>query len=276
MTLRYFALGMILMLVTSSAAASPLEAAILDYEVGPLHVFRNDQRYGEVGTPYDADDVGLRRNLFLAQRLSAEAWITRRHAVILLYAPVDITTRVTLESPIVFRGARFETGAVVDHRYLFDGYRASYLFQLLQTERLELGIGATLQVRNAAVQLSTVDGTLFATENDIGIVPALKLRARYTLPSGIYGMLEADGLSTFGIGETSGGILDAALTLGVPLSQEVDGLLRLRWLGGGADVPSQEIYNFAWLGSASIGFRVRWAGSTLRSNSLSQKPRVIP
>ena len=47
---------------------------------------------------------------------------------------------------------------MVDHRYLFDGYRASYLFRLVDGERLQWDVGASVQIRNALVGLGAVDG----------------------------------------------------------------------------------------------------------------------
>ena len=68
-------------------------------------------------------------------------------------------TRATLPKDIDFRGTVFPTGTVVDSRYLFDGYRASYLYRLVNGERFTWDIGASVQIRNALVSLGAVDGT---------------------------------------------------------------------------------------------------------------------
>jgi hypothetical protein len=244
------------LLATPALAQSPLSALVAEYETGPAYIFQNDGRYGPTGTDYEADDINQKDNLYRSQRIALEARLGERHGIILLYAPFDITTRATLAKDIDFRGTVFPTGTVVDSRYLFEGYRASYLYRLLAGEQLTWDVGASFQVRNALVGLSAVDGTRHAFESDIGLVFALKTRLRYQLPSRWWAALEADALSTFGLlGNTTGGIYDVALTLGVPLDTrgDVQAYARLRLLGGGADVPRRDIYNWGNFGFAQLG-----------------------
>lgn len=241
--------------LTRAAGDGPLNSLTLDVEQGPLAVLQNDQRYGAAGTPYTAGTVALNRNLFTARRISVESRLWERHTVILLYAPLDITTRVTLGSPLTFRDATFPAGAVVDHRYLFDGIRATYLYRAFSAGPLTLEGGATLGVRNAQVALSQANGERHAAEYDIGPVPALRLRARLEGGGGTYGLLDVDGGTTPGFTSVRGGILDAALTLGVPLLPGLDGTMRLRYLSGGADVPSRELVNWGQFAGASLGLR---------------------
>jgi hypothetical protein len=145
----------------------------------------------------------------------------------------------------------------VAHRYLFDGYRAGYLYGLVSNGGpLKLQVGASLQVRNASVEFATLDGSLFDRETDIGLVFAVKARLRYDFPWGLWAMLDADGLSSFGLFSVKGGIYDVALTLGIPLTPSADLFFRLRFLGGGADVPSRPLYNWGNFGFALIGARL--------------------
>ncbi|MEB3327691.1 MAG: hypothetical protein VKQ33_00490 [Candidatus Sericytochromatia bacterium] len=242
--------------VGAALPVSLLDDLTLDFEGGALAFLQNDQRYGSQGTPYTHRTIAQDRNLFGAQRLSLEARALDRHTVIFLYAPLDVTTRVTLGSPLTFRDQTFPAGAVVDHRYLFDGIRATYLYRTLAQGGLTLDLGATLGVRNAEVSLSQVDGTRFSPERDIGPVPALRARLRYDPGQGAYALYDLDAGGTLpGIGTVTGGVLDTALTLGVPLVKGLDGTLRLRYLAGGATVPNREILNWAQFASASAGFR---------------------
>jgi hypothetical protein len=273
-TIPLLALGAVLaaspaLAAPASAAAVPAETAAprtlptsllddltLDYEGGALAFFQNEQRYGSQGTLYTHGTIAQDRNLFAAQRVSLEARALDRHTVIFLYAPLDVTTRVTLGSPITFRDQTFPAGAVVDHRYLFDGVRATYLYRTLAYRGLTVDLGATLGVRNAEVSLSQVDGTRFAPERDIGPVPALRARLRYDPGQGAYALYDLDAGGTLpGVGTVTGGVLDTALTLGIPLVKGLDGTLRLRYLAGGATVPNRQILNWAQFASASAGFR---------------------
>lgn len=244
------------LLATPVLAESPLSAFIAEYETGPAAILQNDARYGPTGTDYSAADVNQQATLYRTQRLSLEARLGERHGLILLWAPFDIATRVALPKDIDFRGEVFPAGTVVDSRYQFEGYRGSYLYRLVHGERLTWELGASVQLRNALVSLSTVDGTRYAKESDIGLVGALKTRLRYTLPSQVWVGLEADALSTFGLlGNTRGGLYDVALTLGLPLSAKraVHAYARLRLFGGGAEVPRRNIYNWANFGFALLG-----------------------
>jgi hypothetical protein len=143
---------------------------------------------------------------------------------------------------------------VVDHRYLFEGFRFSYLYQLLP-EPLALELGGSFQVRNADVAFSSTDGERHAAEDDIGPVFALKTRLRYApRRDAPWAALEADGLSTFGlIGDTSGAIYDLALVLGLPVLPSAHVTFTARLYGGGADVPSQQLRNWANFVSATAG-----------------------
>jgi hypothetical protein len=235
---------------------SLLDDLTLDYEGGALAFFQNDQRYGSQGTPYTHRTVAQDRNLFAAQRWSFEARAFQRHTLIFLYAPLDVTTRVTLGSPLTFRDQAFPAGSVVDHRYLFDGIRATYLYRAYERPGLTVDLGATLGARNAEVSLAAVDGTRFAAERDIGPVPALRGRVRYDTPDGTYALYDLDAGGTLpGVGPVTGGVLDTALTLGVPMVRGLDATLRLRYLAGGATVPNRDIVNWAQFASASAGFR---------------------
>jgi hypothetical protein len=229
---------------------------VFDWEAGPLAILRNDGRYGENGTEYTADDTGQTDNLVLAQRFALELEMGPRHRLILLYAPLEVMTRVTLERDLRFRGATFPAGSAVEHRYLFDGYRLSYLWGALRRV-VDLDVGASFQLRNANVAFTRLDGSLQEAESDIGLVFALKLRLRWDSPWGPWVLVDADGFSTFGLaGETTGAIYDAALSLGVPVAQGLDFVLRARALGGGADGPRRDLENWAHFLSFAVGLRL--------------------
>ncbi len=247
------------LLVGLNASAGPLRALWLDSETGPARIFQNDNRYGEGGTEFSADDVNQRDQLLVSKRVSLEARLGERHGLILLWAPLDVTTRATLERDLDFKGTLFTQGEVIDSRYLFEGYRGSYLYRLIAREKLEWDVGASLQVRNARVALGTVSGSRYAAESDIGLVFAVKTRLLYRTNWRAWAALEADGSSSFGlVPGVSGALYDVALTLGMPLTQqseEVSAFLRLRLVGGGADVERRDVYNWGNFGFALAGVR---------------------
>jgi hypothetical protein len=233
---------------------SVLDDAIVDIESGVVLLLQNDGRYGADGTEFGVAETNQRDNLFIGKRVSFEL---RRgsHRWILLYAPLDVTTRATLEDDLTFRDVTFAAGTAIQHRYLFDGYRASYAYRLLEAP-VALELGGSLQIRNANVAFADTQGQDYVQESDIGFVPAAKLRLTYRAPSGAYALLGADGLSTFGlVGDTEGGIYDVALTLGLPVTDYADLVLRVRALGGGATVPDRELENWAHFLAVTAGLR---------------------
>lgn len=241
-----------LLVVPVHAAADPTITVV--HETGPAYVVQNEGRYGADGTPFDAERVGQQRNLVRVERTSVEL-SQGRHRVIALYAPLTIATRVRLAEALTFRDVTFAPGTVLDHTYRFDGFRGSYLYRVLDG-CLDLELGASLQIRNADVAFTSADGTQYSNQDDIGFVPALKVRATYQ-PEKAWAMLEADGLSTFGLaGDTTGGLYDVAVAVGYPVYRRLDVYASLRLLGGGAKVPDQDFRNWANFASAQIGARV--------------------
>ena len=252
-------LSTVLLLLPTSAFAEPRPAIrpTLVYEIGPAYIAQNDGRYGAMGTFYEAEDVGQQDNLVRASRTSLEL-AHGRHTLILLYAPVDITTEATLDQRLQFRDEVFAAGTVVRHRYLFDGYRGSYLYRVIDRATWGLEVGGSLQIRNADVAFTSLDGRQRAHQDDIGLVGAAKARA-WLRPHtcGPWGALEADGFSTFGlIDGVSGGIYDAQLMIGQPVGRGIDLVLGARLLGGGADVDDQQIDNWANFVVFSAGVRI--------------------
>lgn len=234
-----------------------LDDLTIDYETGALYVVQNDQRYGANGTFYTRSTVAQDRNLIAVQRVSAEARFADRHTVIFLYAPLDVSTRVTLDAPFTFRDTTFSAGRPVVHRYLFDGIRATYLYRFFENTSLKFDGGATLGVRNAEVSMLEASGDRFAAERDIGPVPALRGRLRYDAPNGLYALYDMDWLYTPNglTGGVRGGVVDTALTFGLPLQRGLDAFLRLRYLAGGAEVTSRDIFNWGQFVSATAGIR---------------------
>ena len=250
-----------LMLVPGPALAQepprPWLRPTLVYETGPSAVLQNDGEYGEDGTRYDAADVAQQDNLVRTSRTSVELAIGR-HTLILLHAPFELRTQVELARDLRFREQTFLAGTVVDHRYLFEGYRASYLCRVAGGNRLALELGGSVQIRNAEVAFAAADGSQRADEDDIGVVVAAKARLWWRpTRDRLWAALEADGFSTFGlVSNVKGAIYDTQLMLGYDVGRGVDLFLGARLLGGGADVASKDIYNWANFLSFTAGARI--------------------
>ncbi len=243
---------------SAQANERPFDAFHLGIEVGPVWLGQNDGRYGKDGTSYSARTVGQDQTLFLSQRLTGEARWGDVHRLILLVAPLDVTTRTRLDREVKFRDTVFPAGTVVDSRYLFDGFRLSYLREVSRWDGGSWELGASAQIRNAEVSFVDVPGTRYEAERDIGFVPILKTRWRQELPTGGTFVLDLDALGAAGIPQFQGGILDGAARIHLPLSRDLETFLRIRYLTGGAKVPDRAIENWGQYLTLATGLVMKW------------------
>ena len=243
----------------------------LDAELGTVAVLSHEIQLGSDGTTFNYVADGGQDNLFLFARISAQLTLRDRHHIILLYQPLDLRTAARFDQDHRIGGVDFRQGAAVDLRYGFDFYRLSYAYDLLPSRRHELSVGATLQIRNATLTFTETGGGARYVSEDIGIVPALKVRGRYTWVSGVFVGFEADGIyatSSFLNGASypfTGAILDLSVRAGAHLWGPVEWYTNLRYLGGGAEgtsgdpAPPADGRTRNWLHtmSLSLGFALR-------------------
>ncbi|MEM6348974.1 MAG: hypothetical protein AAF927_34125, partial [Bacteroidota bacterium] len=99
--------------------------------------------------------------------------------------------------------------------------------------------GGTIQIRNATISFQSLDGTLFRTDRNVGIVPAFKLRTGTLIGNNFFAEVEADGMYApvsylnGSDNEVVGAILDGSFRIGANLRSDRL-FLNLRYLGGGA------------------------------------------
>ncbi|WP_224241420.1 hypothetical protein [Hyalangium gracile] len=269
---RFIPLVVLLGLSTAASAQEappePRFQASIVGELGFLDVHANSVRYGQGGSLFRFTEEGGQDNLFLSTRLSAELSWRGRHTAVLLYQPIDLRGETVLSRDISFFDNSFPAGTPLDVRYGFSFWRASYLYDLLAGAEWELAVGASLQLRNAALTFTSADGLRRWSSRDVGPVPALKVRGRYTFSSGAWLGLEVDGIYASGgllnrnneADSFDAAILDASARAGMRLTRTMDVFLNLRYLGGGArGTDEQEAamglgdgYSSNWLDTASV------------------------
>lgn len=134
----------------------------------------------------------------------------------------------------------------MDFRYGFDFYRLSYMYDFFADPDQELAVGLSLQLRNAQISFTSADGTMRRSRGDLGPVPVIKLRGRYTFKPGVWIGLEADGFWASGriiTGSTNdfeGAILDASLRIGFNMTSFLESFVNVRYIGGGARGTDEE------------------------------------
>lgn len=210
------------------------------FELGGLAVLSHHVTFGRQGTDFNYVRDGGQDNLFFLWRLSVDVELAQRHTVVLLYQPLQLDTRAQLARVLVLDEARFEPGTPMTFKYGFPFYRVSYLYHLTHHERYELGVGASVQLRNATIEFASLDGQQLKSYRNIGIVPLLKLRGHYTLDSGVFFGAEVDGIyapipgANGSDNKVTGALLDASVRVGVEVRNLTRLFFSLRYLGGGA------------------------------------------
>ncbi|MFC1641702.1 hypothetical protein ACFL5O_03285 [Myxococcota bacterium] len=220
--------------------AAPVRSKAI-IEIGFVDPVHHTVQFGNDGTRFDYVRDGGQDVLFPTTRLSAEVTFSRRHTLAFLYQPIDIRSSETLRSDLLVDNVRFPSGTAMDFRYGFDFYRISYLYDLLDCPNgNELGLGFSLQVRNAIIDFTSADGLLRSVNRDVGPVPAVKSRGRWGVGDRVWVGYEADGMYApvkyinGGRSDVVGAILDFSLRVGYRAASPLDLFLNLRYLGGGA------------------------------------------
>ena len=227
-----------------SAAPAQLR---LDIESGLVGSGYNDVRIpGDTGTDFSlSEDLSTGSDAYLRARLDYTLGV--RHTLSVLYAPLTLAAEGTLGGDVHFAGEDFPSGTEVEGTYTFNSYRLTYRYALRQTDGFEAGIGFTAKIRDAAVKVE--GGGLSAEKTNVGFVPLLNFRLRWSATDRVDLLLEGDALAA-----PQGRAEDVFAGALVDLTDSVQLRAGYRIVEGGAD--NDEVYNFALINYASAGLVV--------------------
>ena len=237
-------------LVTLSALADSPERLSLrpSLEIGFVDIPHHTIQFGEGTDRFDYVRQGGQEILFPYQRLrlDLELGTGGRHTVSLLYQPLTFETVTQIEEGLTIDTEDFEVGQVVELFYGFDFWRGTYSYRFLDTARWEIDGGVSLQIRNASIRFKAREERELVVSQDTGPVPILRGRLRYTTPTTVWYEAEIDGFyasSAFINGAEypfTGWIWDAAVSVGAPVSEQLEAYLTVRTIGGGAEGTSAD------------------------------------
>jgi hypothetical protein len=180
-------------------------------------------------------------------RLRLSYAFSRRHELSALFAPLTLRAKGSLPAPVRFAGVLFPGGAAVDGVFMFNSYRLTYRYRLLDRPRVRLDIGLTAKVRDAEIALTAP--ALAASKTNVGFVPLLHLRLVWDWSEKLGLLAEADGAAA-----RQGRAEDILLALAWRLSPAAQLRVGYRLVEGGADV--DEVYNFAWIHYLAAGLAI--------------------
>jgi len=210
-------------------------------EMGFLNVLDHKVQFSNSGTYFDYDDQGGQDVLFSVKRFSIELDYNERNTIGFLYQPLRLESQVLLENDLIVDELTYAEGTGINLLYNFPFYRFSYLRWLkTKSERFDLAVGVSLQLRNATISFESIDGSKFRTNRDVGPVPALKIKSKSLVGSKGFIEIEADGIYApisylnGSDNEVTGAILDASIRAGLILKEPLSVFFNVRYLGGGA------------------------------------------
>lgn len=211
----------------------------VEAESGAVKILHHTYQVGDTATDFNFVLNGGQELLFPFERYTATLIFGEAHRLRFLYQPLQIDTQINAKTAFTIDDQDFAAGQAVDISYSFPFYRLSYLYDFVPGP-MELAVGAALQLRNASIRFSSVDGSRRAVSQNLGPVPAFIVSARLPFGKTMYAAFEATGLyasSAFINGadfDFEGSILDSSLRAGTAINQNAEAFLNLRFLGGSA------------------------------------------
>ncbi|MGH1338155.1 MAG: hypothetical protein ACRBFS_18680 [Aureispira sp.] len=148
----------------------------------------------ESGTEFNAfgGEFKVRPNAFV--RLRAGYTIAKRHTIIGLVAPLTIFSNTEgYNQNIEYQGINFSSSLPLEVRYIFNSYRLTYRFHLVEKENITFALGATAKIRQASVRLSNEQVSSINT--NLGFVPIINIYLNWRPIDKLAIILEGDGLA---------------------------------------------------------------------------------
>lgn len=230
----------------------------LSAELGPMAVVSHSLQLGQNGTRLDMRKDAGQSLLFPFARIEGNLAMRRNHFT-LVYQPLELDTRVVLSRDVVIGGMTFAKGTAVDSRTGFPFWRTSYLYDFASTAGNELSLGASLQLRDTVIDLTSGSGTLRGSHRLVTAMPSIKFRAKKSYSSGYFVGMDTDAfyasvpfLNGTMASNVRGLIIDTSLQAGVKLRPGVESFVNLRYIGVGneGNLPSTAF--------SSAGFSRDW------------------
>lgn len=240
----------------------------LNAETGFISVLSHTIQFGQAGSIFNYKTEGEQDTLFPYLRFSSKFRMFDRHELVFLYQPLEVITKAKTSRELTFYTTVFPANTVLDIKYGFSFYRASYVWYFLQEVKNELGVGLSMQIRNASITFANADGTDISIQSNVGPVPIIKIAGNMAFDNGVWAALDADGFyASSAIFNGSGypfvgAIWDASVRVGVDLKNSISPYVNIRILGGGAKGTSKgadaqgDGYTENWLNTLSVSLGV--------------------
>lgn len=178
-------------------------------------------------------------------RLSSTYIWKQKHSLRLLYAPLKVSYNGALNFDVFFQNTLFSQNEFVEVTFKFNSYRLSYNYLLVQNEVWQVGVGATLKVRDAYINL--VSQSKSDAKYDLGFVPLLNFDVNYKVSPIFNIVLNADALAA-----PQGRAEDILLAIVLNPNKKYNIYCGYRFLEGGAN--NATVYTFSLFHYIVLGF----------------------
>ncbi len=247
----------LILLLTSLITSSAFGQASIDLETGALFVNRNDassswqnssgKLNGKDGTLFSyANDFQNQAKPLIRFRASYTFGKSKRHVISLLAAPLQYKTTGSFSSAVVFNSNTFPANTSTEGFYKFSGYRLTYRYYLKNTDKIKLGIGLTLNLRDA--EFSLKQGTKYERNYNRGFVPLINTFLDYKITSKVGILIDGDVFYV----DNTGGAIDYLSGLNYKVSNKLTLKSGYRFFSG---VGSEKgnVYNKLFVSSFVLG-----------------------
>jgi hypothetical protein len=179
-------------------------------------------------------------------RISYAFGKSKRHLVSFLAAPLQYRTDGILRNPIIFNSTVFEGQKQTEGFYKFSGYRLTYRYNIIQRKKVTLGVGLTLNLRDA--EFSIKQGEKYERNYNRGLVPLINTYLSFKLTNKLGFLIDGD---VFYVDKT-GGAIDYLTGLNYSLNRTITLATGYRFFSG---VGSEKgnVYNKLFVSSFVFG-----------------------
>lgn len=239
-------LGLTMALVPVAAFAKAPET-VGTVELGYSAVVSHKIQNSKEGTKFDYVKNGGQDILFPFARADVTVRTTDKDRFVFLYQPLELNTRTVLRSDLRVDDVTFLTGTPIDYKYSFPFYRFSWLRDTWSNETSKIALGASMQLRNARIEFTSVDGKQHRSNRNVGPVPIFKFQSRTDMGEGIWWGTDIDTIYVpvkylnGGTSDVEGSFHDVALKLGFPVVSWLDAAFVSRYIGGGGKGTSKNV-----------------------------------
>ncbi|MEY4065433.1 MAG: hypothetical protein RIR26_1641 [Pseudomonadota bacterium] len=226
-------------LAPSVMALAKAPETVGSVERGYSAVVSHDIQFGKSGTRFNYVKDGGQDILFPFARAQVTLRTTPEDRFVFLYQPLELNTRVTLRNTLQVDNVVFDAGTPVDFKYSFPFYRFSWLRDMWSFDSTQIALGASLQLRNARIEFTNVEGTKHRSNRNVGPVPIFKFQSTTQLNDGVWWGTDIDTIYVpvrylnGGRSDVVGSFHDVSVKLGFPVASWLDAAFVTRYIGGG-------------------------------------------